>query len=995
MTKKLILWGYNMNEGMIDDGNLDAIKEAIKNGADIEMILDEYNGTAITLAFEAGHHDIVRYLIENGSDINHKDHNGKTIVMGYAELGLLKEVKKLVELGAEINDITSYSESALSLSVEEHPDIALYLLERGANPNLGNNLLLAIEENHTDLSVELIKKGAKLDIEGFESPLITASIKQNEAIVRALIEYGVSANVTSIDNKTTPLLQWAESGSQDLIELLVVNGGNVSDLTMRGENLLYLAAKSGDIDKVEYFLNKGLSIEHEERTEYTRYYNNDSPLLVAAQNDHDFLVRYLIEKGADVNAAESNESALMIYAEKGNLKAVKFLLKHNADPNIENNKENAYILAARNGHLEVIKLLEPLISKDKLRENHDKSLKEAGYGGHVDVLKYLKSTLTDSVLLKAHHEQLMKMAEYDWTSYMSTTRRNGSENYSNNDNVALLRYLVDEGADLTKKGDLYLLNAAKQGHVGILSFLISHGFNINYRDNYKGELSDTPLLAALKNGNIDCAKLLINLQAKSNLQNNKNEIPLHYASRIKDGETLDLLLKLDRSLINKVNQVNNESSLQIAIKNRCYNNALKLIDNGADINLSDAYGKTPLMNLISNKKEGDGSSELLEKLLKNSNINQEDLSGQTVLFSLDLRDDGFLLQKILERNIDVDHQNNLGNSALMRLVLNNKIIPDAMLIGDINITNNNGNTALMLAAQEGNKFNFEKILSMNPDTSIRNYEGHSAINLVDFKGEKEIVDQLIRYEVNNNKINFDTLQKLAEQRDGDSLKFIKNNGMDLNVLSKSKENILFSSVDSAVFFKKLVSFGVDINQVNVYGDNLLFKSVHKKTTALTELLIKGGLNVNHENGLGNNALMELSRQNIDRDQFKLMTGVDLNHKNYQDESLLMLGITKLTEDGRISNKQRDDIDFLLSLDVDINLQNRNGESIIMFKSVFKDKDLLLKLIDKGADLTLKNRNGDTLLDLVKRTGDHELTSIVEKNMLLNDMEDETDNVLSL
>ena len=71
-------WGpYNHDTGRHDPGDVDAAREALKNGADINCQSDSYFkcNTPLFMAAYQGHPEMVRFLLENGAD---KDIEGET-----------------------------------------------------------------------------------------------------------------------------------------------------------------------------------------------------------------------------------------------------------------------------------------------------------------------------------------------------------------------------------------------------------------------------------------------------------------------------------------------------------------------------------------------------------------------------------------------------------------------------------------------------------------------------------------------------------------------------------------------------------------------------------------------------------------------------------------------------------------------------------------------------------------------------------------------------
>ncbi len=85
------------------DGNLSAIEEALKNGAQINARA-EYGDTALNEAAEHGHLEVVKRLLEAGADIENKGGADKTPIMNAAFAGHVEIVRFFLEKGAKINN---------------------------------------------------------------------------------------------------------------------------------------------------------------------------------------------------------------------------------------------------------------------------------------------------------------------------------------------------------------------------------------------------------------------------------------------------------------------------------------------------------------------------------------------------------------------------------------------------------------------------------------------------------------------------------------------------------------------------------------------------------------------------------------------------------------------------------------------------------------------------------------------------------------------------
>ncbi|KAK1928241.1 Tankyrase-2 [Phytophthora citrophthora] len=90
--------------------------------------------------------DVVRYLIEQGADNDHRDSSGRTPLMWAAALGASDVVQYLVRIGSDPTAIDHYGNSTLlhlmlaeGISEDELLLVAESLLKRGTLPLLSNS----------------------------------------------------------------------------------------------------------------------------------------------------------------------------------------------------------------------------------------------------------------------------------------------------------------------------------------------------------------------------------------------------------------------------------------------------------------------------------------------------------------------------------------------------------------------------------------------------------------------------------------------------------------------------------------------------------------------------------------------------------------------------------------------------------------------------------------------------------------------------------------
>lgn len=175
-----------------ESANLDIVKFLVEHGTDVNK--DDGNGrTPLSYAVYRGYENIVKYLVEHGTDINKTDKQKATALCWASYYGHEGIVKYLVEHGADVNTIDYKGNAALTLASEKGlKEIVQYLVEHGADINKKNKkgatpLHIACEKGHEDVVKYLVEHGAEITENVINyTPSFPARKSDNENIVKYL-----------------------------------------------------------------------------------------------------------------------------------------------------------------------------------------------------------------------------------------------------------------------------------------------------------------------------------------------------------------------------------------------------------------------------------------------------------------------------------------------------------------------------------------------------------------------------------------------------------------------------------------------------------------------------------------------------------------------------------------------------------------------------------------------------------------------------------------
>lgn len=290
--------------------NFDATTLAINNDADfkvIEFLINQKGNSIKKLTHDGriylhwaayrGNIEVVKYLLDKGSNINQTDDKGATPLEFAASAGQANPAlyELLFKAGVDPNQKYKNGANVLLLAIGSDNDLQLatYLDTKGltlsSTDNLGNTAFnYAAKNGNMQLLKKLHDKGIKYD---------------GRALVMA--SQGTRSS-------TTPMATY-----RYLVEKLNINPNSVGD---DRENVLHnLVKKSNQNESIAYFLAKGVDVNHQDR--------NGNTVLMNAMRGPVEVVEMFIPNVKDLNITNNKGLSALSYAvENGSADMVDYLL---------------------------------------------------------------------------------------------------------------------------------------------------------------------------------------------------------------------------------------------------------------------------------------------------------------------------------------------------------------------------------------------------------------------------------------------------------------------------------------------------------------------------------------------------------------------------------------------------------------------------------------------------------------------------------------------
>lgn len=412
-------------------------------------------------------------------------------------------------------------------------------------PDGSTALLWAVHWNDADLAKALLKVGAdpKAANRLGASPLSEAAALGSSTLVTALLDAGADAKALTTPDGETVLMTAARAGNINTVKLLLDRGAEVNAReNYKGQTALMWAAAEKHADVVKMLLNRGAdwkvkSLEHETKMPKLSAASSVSPMARGGMTAISFAARegdvqtlkVMLDAGVDINIVDGEKTSPLVTALMNKqYTAAKYLLDRGADPNVADTFGRAALYAAidmRNEDYSAMPrrpAIDPMSSIEIVKEilahkpnvnqalvlrlpgrsgmdGGDTTLGEgttplmrAARAGDGEVMKLLLAAGADLNLKTKDGNTAMLFAAGVGYRDKQTT---GTEAEA----LDALKITLENGQDIQQtnsRGDTALHGAASRGADTIVAYLVEHGAKID-AESRSGQ---TPLDVAMGKG---------------------------------------------------------------------------------------------------------------------------------------------------------------------------------------------------------------------------------------------------------------------------------------------------------------------------------------------------------------------------------------------------------------------------------------------------------------------------------------------------------------
>eukprot|EP00747_Dinoflagellata_sp_TGD_P212399 gnl/TRDRNA2_/TRDRNA2_85491_c0_seq1.p1 gnl/TRDRNA2_/TRDRNA2_85491_c0~~gnl/TRDRNA2_/TRDRNA2_85491_c0_seq1.p1 ORF type:complete len:856 (-),score=216.39 gnl/TRDRNA2_/TRDRNA2_85491_c0_seq1:95-2614(-) len=428
----------------------------------------------------------------------------------------------------------------------------------------------------------------------------------------------------------------------------------------------------------------------------------------------------------DIDITKDGQTPLVYEILAKDVDMVKKILKHNPDMNAGDKAA----LAVAN-EMKKDKKVKAII---KVLNEHDKKASEGLFGA----VRSNQPDLVDKALKNG--ADINEVNENGVTALMFAIEK-GKE--------AVINRLLEEVMDLNKQGmkfgETALIIAAKKGDETSLQALLDKNAQIDAVDKN----GQTALMHAATHDQPKTVEKLIKapgIPADMDKRDSNGNTALMLALEKKKVATAEVLYKNGADLNLKNND--DDTALIIAAVKGDLQCIPPMVAKGADISIVNKNDETPLMALLAASKKANPA--VVEKLITPDTVNMKSKDGATAISLANKLDDGGEKDKVLQILQETSQQ---ANKPLFDAIkqdnadaVQKAIVENGADVNAVSFDTEDGDTALMTTVNsqmDGKPKAAQKLLDNDADVNLQNKNGNTALLLAAQNGLPEIMKLLI------------------------------------------------------------------------------------------------------------------------------------------------------------------------------------------------------------------------------------------------------------
>ena len=962
----------------------ETIQKVFDHGAYINAVNND-RATPLLLACSTAQAESVELLLHFKADPNSADSDGDTSILnaveGYCDV---KTLHTLIDNGAKVNAANNKGLTALLKACSySQMDVVKVLLEAGADATIVDDVhyssLHAAVDGRCSLDTlrALLDHGAHIDAtrkDGTNALLRACNTGQSESVV-FLLEAGANVNIVKPNGNTILHVAVKNNCSNAALQAIILHGANINSVNNNSETALILACYVAQAESVKVLLEMGADPNISDSRDYTSLHaaihgqctdqtlqeiithkvllnaqdtSGKTALHLACSYRLQSLVQVLLTAGANPNKAcsdgftslhsaiisgcrkniihsiidhhavvnaktRNNLTALMITCQKGNKHALIVLLRAGADPEIRDADGNTWLHHAADGKC----------GKEMFQMIID-------YGPNMNAKNNGSLTAVLIACLRG--------------------------------NTEAMNVLLKAGADpniANADGDTCLHVAVRQDRSkAVLQAITDHGADVNATNKYKR----TALMIACKMGNADAMDVLLNAGSDHKIADVNGATWIHHALTGNcKKEILQTIIKHGAD-VNATNK-NNKTALMIAFRTRNVDAVKVLLDAGANPNIADANGNTCLLNAVS---LGCSKEVLQETFDHGSDLKAMNKDKETPLLIANRGGSLDFINILLNAGADPNIVSTEGNAFLHIAVLDgfsSEILQAAIDHGaDVNATNRNSETALMVASEKVHIEAFKILLNAGADPNIKDASGAACIHkAVDMCCFSEVLREMIDHGADVNAINteYQTALMLACQKANESaVHALLKSGGDPNIPDANGETCLRIAIQnqsSGELVQALIEYGADVDAVNRHNRTALLLACYKGNVSAIDALLYAKADTDISDADGNTWLHYALYGSCSKEvvQTIIHHGADVNARNKNNTTPLTVACY---------TKDKEMVNVLLNGTVDVDTADPDGHTVL-HHAVLGGCCIgnFQAIIDHGGDVNARNKKNVTAL----------------------------------